>query len=308
MVLLGYIDPSAFMGGRMTLDVEAAREACTRLGRHLEMTAIEVAHGIREIALAEMGKALRARIASGGIDARQFGLMAFGGSGSLFAAPIARDLGIPTVLTPAVASVLSAYGAATADIRYERLEFVGQLLALAGDTPWQVLDRLVGQMDAQLAEHGVAENDRDLVCEVDMRFYRQKADLAIVVDPANRDLDDLKAKFEKAYAAKFGESSMTTGTPAEVSAVRVVGIVRTPHAALSHDAFVTRGHATPTSKRSVWIRPDEQAEVPVYRVDALRTGQVVEGPALIDDVDTTLWVPSKSTASMGDGRTLITSF
>ena len=57
----------------------------------------------------------------------------------------------------------------------------------------------------------------------------------------------------------------------------------------------------------MWIRPDEQAQVPVYRVDALHTGQIVEGPALIDDVDTTLWVPSESTASMGRGRTLITS-
>lgn len=308
MVLLGYIDPAAFMGGRMTLDVEAAREACARLGRHLKMTAIEVAHGIREIALAEMGKALRARIASGGIDVREFGLVAFGGSGSLFAAPIAQDIGISPVFTPSVASVLSAYGAATADMRYERMKFIGQLLDLAGDTPWQTLDRLLDQMNAQLAEHGVPENDRAFVCEIDMRFYRQKADLAIVVDPANRDPEDLLAKFKEAYAAKFGESSMTAGTPVEVSAVRVVGIARTIHASLPHDAEVTEGLAAPSSKRSVWIRPDEQAQIPVYRVDALHTGEVVEGPALIDDVDTTLWVPSESTASMGSGRTLITSF
>ena len=232
MVLLGYIDPSAFMGGRITLDVEAAREACAKLGRQLQMTGIDVAHGIREIALAEMGKALRARIASGGIDVRKFGLVAFGGSGSLFAAPIAQDIGIPTVFTPAVASVLSAYGAATADVRYQRLEFIGQLLALAGDTPWQKLDRLRDQMDAHLAESGVPANDRQFVCEFDMRFYRQKADLAIVVDPANRDPEGLLPRFKKAYAAKFGESSMTTGTPVEVSAVRVVGIARTIHATL----------------------------------------------------------------------------
>ena len=152
------------------------------------------------------------------------------------------------------------------------------------------------------------ESDREFVFEIDMRFYRQKADLTIGVDPANRDPEDLLAKFKEAYSVKFGESSMTTGTPAEVSAVRVVGIARTIHATLTHEAAVAEGPATPSSKRPVWIGRDEQVQIPVYRVDALHTGQIIEGPALVDDVDTTLWVPSESTASMGSGRTLITSF
>ena len=92
MVLLGYIDPASFMGGTMRLDLKAAHEACERLGGPIGLSAMETAYGIREIALAEMGKAMRARISSGGIDVRKFGVVAFGGSGSLFATPMAQEL------------------------------------------------------------------------------------------------------------------------------------------------------------------------------------------------------------------------
>ncbi|HUD92949.1 hydantoinase/oxoprolinase family protein [Sphingobium sp.] len=307
MVLLGYIDPASFMGGRMTLDVEAAREACARLGSSLGMNAIEVAYGIREIALAEMGKALRARIASGGIDIRKFGVVAFGGSGSLFATAIAQDLGAPVVLTPTSASVLSAYGAATADIRRERMQSIDKLLPLNDDSAIGTLQKLLSQVDAELEAQGVSQQDRSFICEADMRFYRQKSELTIAVESSDLNTDRLIVKFREIYTEKYGANSLTANTPIELSTLRVIGIGRTIRASLpSTGPAADTAFIAPTRERPVWVERAKQQMVPVYDTNSIKPGHVIEGPALLDAGDTTIWAPPRTSVTVAAGRTFLT--
>lgn len=308
-VLLGYIDPAAFMGGRMSLDVDAAYAACERLGKELGLSAMETAYGIREIAMAEMSKAIRARIASGGIDVRKVGMVAFGGSGSLFAPPIARELGIASILTSSIASVLSAYGAATADLRRERVLSVNELLPLKDESIRSKLDALASTVDAELAAQGVPKANRQLILEADLRFYRQKSELTVEIEADDLSGDRLSEKFNEAYMARYGKNSLTANTPKELATLRVVGIGRSVRASLPQDGDRAAEGSTPDhSERDVWIDREGPTKVPVFDMEAFRPGHVVSGPALIDAVDSTLWAPPGSTVTMTAGRTLLTSF
>jgi N-methylhydantoinase A len=309
MVLLGYIDPAAFMGGRMKLNVDSAREACARLGSKLGLSAIETAYGIREIALAEMSKAIRARVASGGLDTRRFGVVAFGGSGSLFAPPIAQELGFPAVLTPAIASVLSAYGAATADVRRERMASVDQQLPLPDGRAVSTLEDLLETVGKELADQGVAQANRRFICEADMRFFRQKAELTIAIEKHELNSDTLLRKFRRAYTDRYGANSLARNAPTELSTLRVVGIGRSIRASLPADGPpADRAEIAKSGERMVWVGRERQTPVAVYEMERIRSGHVIPGPALIDTVDTTLWAPSHSTVTLAAGGTLVTRF
>jgi N-methylhydantoinase A len=310
MVLLGYIDPAGFMGGTMALDVDAALAACAALGQRIGLEPMDVAYGIREIALAEMGKAMRARISSGGIDVRKFGVVAFGGSGSLFATPIARELDLQWVLTPAVASVLSAYGAATADIRRERTLAIDALLPGATTAAAVALAELEIRADADLEHQGVQKADRVLVREVDLRFYRQRNSLTLTLDADGLDANSLLSRFQDAYAHQYGSSGLTAKSPVELSNVRVIGIGRTVRAVLPANLEAAPGGEMPTvnGTRRVLARRGAWTDVPVFAAEALRPGHRISGPALIDKVDTSLWAPLGSTVEIAADGSLITRF
>jgi len=310
MILLGYIDPAAFMGGAMKLDVEGARAACARLGERIGLNAIEVAFGIREIALAEMSKAMRARISSGGIDVRKYGVVAFGGSGSLFATSMARELELAWVLTPAIASVLSAYGAATADIRRERSQAIDELLPDATASAAQVLADLKLRADADLEAQAVAPENRQLLCEVDLRFLRQRASLTLSVPDDGLDGADLLRRFQDAYASQYGASSLTAQTPVELSTVRVVGIGRTTRAVLPKDKPPAPADSpiAPIGRRDVYLARDAATTVPVYDANSMRPGHRITGPALIDTIDTTIWAPPGSAVELVPGGSFVTRF
>ncbi|MEZ5734595.1 MAG: hydantoinase/oxoprolinase family protein [Novosphingobium sp.] len=108
LAVLGYIDPDNFLGGAMQLDRDGALQACARLGEGLGLDAIEAAWGVREIAVAEMVKAVRARLSTHALAAPEHCLVSYGGCGALFAAEVARMAGLPRVLIPELASVLSS--------------------------------------------------------------------------------------------------------------------------------------------------------------------------------------------------------
>jgi N-methylhydantoinase A len=310
MILLGYIDPAAFMGGTMKLDVPGARAACQRLGERIGLSAIEVAYGIREIALAEMSKAMRARISTGGIDVRKYGVVAFGGSGSLFATSMAKDIELAWVLTPSIASVLSAYGAATADIRRERAHAVDELLPGATARASVVLQELKRKADADIAAQGVEPHNRTLVCEVDLRFLRQRSSLTLTLTDDQLDSGDLVRRFQEAYAAQYGASSLTAQTPVELSTVRVTGIGRTTRAVLAPDRerVAVGTKLEPIGSRDVYLTRDKTTAIPVYDAGAVRIGHRIQGPALIDTVDTTIWAPAGSSVTLVAGDSFLTTF
>jgi N-methylhydantoinase A len=313
LVVLGYIDPARFLGGDMALDVEAARAACESVGGRVGLSAGETAWGIREIALDGMVKAVRATLNARGLDPAEQALVSFGGCGSLFTPEIARSVRATRVLVPELASVLSAFGAATTDIRRDRVHSLGLTLPVDAG-PLQVLaDKLGAEVLEDLAADGVAEVDRSVVFEVDVRFKRQISELTIALPPGVVDVaavERLIDDFRSEYARRYGRGSLVMGAAIELVNLRAVGTGRTVRASLDAVARAAVPAGTPApsvGSRPVQLGRDDDGSRAVATVDAtaLRPGHVVEGPALVDGPDTTIWIPPDATASVDERSTLV---
>jgi N-methylhydantoinase A len=313
LVVLRYIDPDNFLGGDMALDRVAAVAACAALGARLGLDAEAAAWGIREIALAEMTKAVRSRLATRGLDPRQHPLVSYGGCASLFTADIAKALSAPSVIIPDVASVLSAQGAATSDVRRERVRTVLQPMPCDVVELEKLGDELARQVEADLEADGVGAADRHVSLEADLRFLRQMWELTIPLPWTPIDevvVDGLLTGFREEYAKRYGAGSITMGTPVQLVAVRAVGIGSTIHGELTprldRDGHPAGGIRS-GRKRSVRLGVDEDAsvDVEVYDDVELIVGQSVVGPALIDRSDTTTWVPLGVRASRDSSGSVV---
>jgi N-methylhydantoinase A len=308
---LGYLAPDRFLGGDMTLDAGAGADACARLGRPLSLDADEVAWGIREIALAGMAKAVRGRLAERGLDPRGRALVSYGGCGGLFAADIARAIRAPRVLVPELASVLSAFGAATADVRRERTQSLELPLPADADAIAVVAEKLRSQVDADVAADGVLAADRSVHFEADLRFRRQKWELTVpftggTVDAAG--LEQLVGDFRTEYARRYGEGALMAGAVVELVSVRAIGVGRTvkPDLAPSTARHEANGSAARTGEREVRVdRDGAPIEVGVYAGSALGPGDRITGPGLVDGSDTTVWVPPGAEAHVDPRNNLV---
>jgi N-methylhydantoinase A len=311
LLVLGYIDPDQFLGGAMRLDREAASAALGQLGDRLGLGGIEAAWGVREIATAEMVKAVRARLSVHALSAPEHCLVSYGGCGALFAVDVARMAGLRRVYIPELASVLSAYGAATMDIRRERL--VSLLLRLPGDPELiaHAFTELRARVWGDLAADGVAVEDRLIRFEADMRFLGQRWELAVPIpdDPATDDGGkQMAALFLDHYRQRFGAAASTTSNVPELVSLRGVGVGVVGGAASSPTRQQTpaSGPATVSGSRPVYLeRHQPPSAVKTFQESTIRPGQSLEGPALIDGADTTIWIPCGLSAMMDGERTLI---
>jgi N-methylhydantoinase A len=312
LIVLGYIDPDRFLGGDFHLDARAAADACRRLGEAMGMDEGETAWGIREIALAGMIKATRARVAALGVDPRDHSVVSFGGSGSLFTPDIALALGSRYVLVPELASVLSAFGTATADVRRERVRPVLSTMPVDPTTVEKLMEELAAGVDDDLAADGVAPADRSVLFEADLRFTKQIYELQLALRDGPTDaglIQGLVEDFHDEYARRYGKGSIVLGAPVDFVNLRAVGIGLTVKA----DLAAPQGAVAPATAAPVENRrrvrtgrdPQESVLVDVHDGASLRPGHVITGPALVDGSDTTVWIPGGATGSIDVNGTLV---
>lgn len=304
LVVLGYIDPTSFVGG--TLDRDAAIKVCRDLGTSLGLSAEATAWGIREIALAEMTKATRLHAGASGLDPRTLTLISYGGSGGLFTASIAAEANIPRVVVPPAASVLSAFGAASADVRRQRIKSADVLLdradaaGIAAD-----LERLGSGVAKDVRDDGVPEKDCVVTYDVGVRFFRQTSEVSVQLDSTVFDAEAIRSAFLEQYAARYGVGAIGRDAQLEVTFLRAVATGRLPRATFPVDRTPRAGGvAQPSSYRTVYLDRDGSQQVPCYRTPDLVPGDRVAGPALADDVDTTVFVPRGATLVVGERRSL----
>ncbi len=313
LVVLGYIDPDRFLGGDFKLDAAAARAACAALGEQIGMDLESTAWGIRRLALAGMVKATRGRTGMLGLDLRRQAFLSFGGSGSLFTPDLAIAVAAKKVLVPELASVLSAFGAATTDIRRERIRSMIALFPLDPTTVARVTSELAQSVLDDLAADGVREADRSVYFEADLRFARQISEIAMPLPGGTFDADAetaLLGAFRAEYARRYGHGALALGAPIELATIRAVGIGRTTQAVLSptNVDVVSEGTAAPVARRrSVRLERGDagREDIAVFDGDRLRPGHTLGGPALIDARDTTIWIPAGATATVNGQGTLV---
>lgn len=303
LLLLGYIEGETFLGGSMRLDRDAATTACAALGAQVGLDAMATAWAIRETALADMVSAMRSLVSANGLKAPDLSAIAYGGGGPLFMASVSQAVGIPRMLSPALASVLSAFGGGSADVRLERSCAVGRVLPLEADVIDRNLSELRRLVMQDLDANGIAAEAQEVRFEADVQFLRQSADLTLTTS-LPFDEPRLREAFFESYAALFGKGTIVEGAKIELVSIRAVGIGRTDRVRMPSRVSAAAGIPPAAGARLVWLAPDAPEEVPLYQATALLPGHLLRGPALVDAVDNTLWVPRGGTGSVDAFNTI----
>jgi N-methylhydantoinase A len=299
-VVLGLIDPDAFLAGRMALDPAAAERAVRSVAEPLGLSVEEAAAGIVHVNNQKAALLIRQRTVEQGLDPRDFVLYAFGGAGPVHAFGFAEALGVREVVVPLGdgASTLSAYGIAATDVArtFERQ------CSLYAPFDSQALERVVAELEAEAAaamsESGFEDAAVGFERVAIMRYAEQFLhDLPIALAPGAIDretCEQLAQRFDQEYARLYGEGARSIFQAVEISALRVtasvpLGFTPTP----ADGAAVNGGRRMVTGSRTRQVYwPEERAWVPtaVYDGRRLRAGDTLHGPAVVELPHTTVAV------------------
>ena len=293
-LVLGRLNPDRFLGGRMSLDPELARRAisdhlATPLGLGLE----EAAEGIVRVVNASMIKGIRVVSVARGYDPRDFCLMAFGGAGPLHAAELADELSIPTVLVPIAPGVTSALGLLLAELRHD---YVRTVLRRGDEIPPAEMGAAFAEMESEaldrMRREGVERGDVALVRTADMRYLGQGYELDVVM--ASEEIDDgavaaAYERFHEAHVRTYGYANRHD--PIELVNLRVTATSGTTRPEMPSSP--ANGRPNPSdamdATRRVFFR-DEFVPTAVYDRALLRPGDAIDGPAVVEQLDSTTLV------------------
>ena len=289
-VVLGYIGPDTALGGELTLDVEAAHDALEALAAEARLDdALEAARGVYRVANATMTRTIRAVTVERGHDPRTFALVAFGGAGPMHAAALADALEIDRVVVPRPSGVLSAFGLLAADESYDAVRTVGADLddvrrnAAERDRLEAVYDELVSAVLAETADREAAVVERAADC----RYAGQSFELTVPVgetfEPGTV-ADRFQAAHERAYGYAMDEGI-------EVVTLRATATVEGGDPTVRHDG----GGGPRLGHREVHFPGTSvgtgSRETTVYDRDRLEAGATVQGPAILEQAESTTVVP-----------------
>ncbi len=276
-LLLGFISPEYFLGGRMTLDRERAENALQRLADRLGTNAVRAARAVIRIVNSNMERAIRVISVERGFDPREFTLVSFGGAGGLHACHLAEALDIPRVLIPRNPGVLSAWGALAADVvkDYSRTVML-PLRAAAEKKLSNAFSQLERQAQTDLQREGFQKGKGMLFRSLDIRYAGQSYELTV---PFNGRLDSAAKGFHRAHARRYGHSAPAELVEIVTARVRAVG--RSEKPALGPVAGGRKDGRKAIIKK--------HGSLVLYGRDQLLAGNVLTGPALIiEDFATTL--------------------
>jgi N-methylhydantoinase A len=287
-VVLGYLDPENFLGGRGRLGAAAAHRAIAALAARVDTTPVAAAAGVHRVVNTNMAEGIRLVSARRGADQRRFALLAFGGAAGLHVTEVARMLEITRVVLPRVAAVLSAWGMLATDLRYELVRTrVGE--ARRGGAA--ALSRLFAEMEAEgrrrlrASFRGPVEIHR----AVDMRYGEQIFEIPVSLDGLDLDapaaMDRIVERFHQRHETLYTYSAPDQDVVLLNARLAVVGALPTLPAEPRLDP---RGRVAPDRHRRVYL--GRWVDVPVHDLDLLGPDLEVKGPAIFESPTTTVVV------------------
>lgn len=298
---VGILDPGTFLGGDMPLRRDLAVAALAEVAGPLQRTPVEAAEAIVRVATSNMYAELLPLMARKGIDPQEFALVAYGGAGPTHAFLLAREVGIPTVVVPPAPGTLCALGCLIADVQGDMIRTVHASTHELDDAR---IAAAYGEMAAEartwLSEQGVAVTATEYRLGADARYHGQSFETpvelgdALTPDDLAPDRLDHAAplallidRFHASYEAIYGYAD--GAATVEIINLRLTIVGRTPKPTLPH---VDRAQGEPpvASRRTVHLDGAEHAAV--YRREELGAGHVFDGPAIVEQYDTTSYVPT----------------
>jgi N-methylhydantoinase A len=291
-VVLGYL-PENLLGGAFRLDREGAKRAVQTIADALRIDLMAAARGIIDIVNENMFGALRMISVQQGYDPRHFALMGFGGAGPLHVNAVARLMGSWPAISPVSPGVLCALGDATTRMRTESARSFSRLATeTRAEDLIAILDEMAAQTRAELLSDGVPESEITSEFEVDLRYAGQafEVPLTITAEVLRRDgIAGIVRRFDEEHNRLF---TFNMDTPHEIVNLRAVALGQ----ALDLPAAeLPRGDGNPAAAKmrdhSLWMDGREQAAV-IYDRARLRAGDVIPGPAIVIEMDSTTLIES----------------
>ena len=309
-LLLGYLDADFFLGGRMRLDVEAARRAIeTRVAQPMGLSVTEAAWGIHRVVNENMAAAARVHGIERGKDLRGYPLFAFGGAGPVHAWQVGRILRVPRVLVPYGAGALSAYGLLAAPLAFDFVRTAPQRLTAAD---WELINRLFQEMETEgrriLRGAGVPDAEVTVRRSAEMRYFGQGHEVDVEVPPGlltEASLAPITSSFETAYRLLYSRTPM--GVPLEALNWRAVISGPSPDLTITSGLETGAGtEPTPKKHRAAYFQEaGGYVETPVYDRYRLDPGARLAGPAIVEERESTTVIGPGALISVDAHRNLV---
>ena len=308
-LVLGYLSPDYFLGGKMRLNVDKAKQAIEeKVARPLKVDLLRAAWGIHQVVNENMANAARIHLVEKGRDPRDYNLIAFGGAGPVHAYRVTERLKLKTLVCPLAAGVTSAFGMLTAPLAFD---FVQSYVTSLSDVNFEVLDHLYADMEQRgrtlLTAAGVT-GDMTLTRSADMRYLHQGFEIRVPLPAGRLTMDDLSA-LRSAFADEYERlyKRLNPGVEIEVVNWRLVASGPPPHIVLPAAAPTGRSlSAARKGERPVYM-PEHNGYVPcrVYDRYGLPVGESFQGPAVVEERECTVVIGPGATASVDAEQNLV---
>ncbi len=311
-LVLGYLNPDGLVGGRLPLDYHKAHEAVkTRLADPLGLSVERAAYGMFTIVNANMVNGIRRVTVERGYDPRDFVLVGAGGATAAHITALAADMGIDTIVLPKLASGLCAFGQIISDVKYNYMATAP--LRLDNAAAYARIDELFNEIEAQgvrhLATDGFKKGQTAIKRSLDMRYVGQVHECTVDIGTFKVDgksIEKIKEAFHKRHEQLYTYSERHSTVEVVNIESTVYGLVEKPrrmHIAKGKSAE----SAVKTHRDAVFSADGKRVKTPIYDGALLGAGSKVEGPAIIEEVTTTIVIEPGWTAVLDEsGSYLIT--
>ncbi len=296
-LILGYLDPDYFAGGRIKLNKSKAEKAIIeKIAKPLKYDLFEAASGMYNVINVNMASAVREVAVKEGVDPRDLPLIIAGGAGPNHACMIAKELEIPVIIVPRESSILCAAGMLMSDLKHDFVQSYITRLDLADKDKFiNYFKQMKHEGEKLLKSEGISENRMQFIYQLDLRYVRQYHEVTIEVseeDIFNANWDNIAKKFHPAHNNLFGYSLEDEGTPIEIINLRLIAIGKTEKPKFLKMEYKGENPEKAFKRTRKVFLPSEKEfkEVNVFDAMKLEFGNKIEGPAILEQDNTTTFV------------------
>jgi len=313
-LILGYLDPNFFAGGKYKLNKEkAVQKTGEILGKQLGLTAEEAAAGMYRVINMNMAQGVRQVSVERGYDPREFLMICAGGAGSIHAGEICRELEIPMFVVPSVAPIFCAAGMLLGDLKHDYVRsYMTRFSTMDKKHFLELYKNMKEEAIITLVAEGITENKIQYIPSLDLRYVGQYHEVPLEIsmdDIVGFNQNSIKEAFHNEHNRQFGYELREEGTELEVINVRLraVGITEKPHSLTGNieEGADTLEEALKGRRQAYIPERDKMMEVPVYDGDILKSNFKIEGPAIIEQINTTVFLGETYNCETGIGGAFI---
>ncbi len=289
--VLGYLHPQSFAGGDMAIDLAAAEAALRPVAARAELGLVELAWGVHDLVNENMANAARVHIAEHGKDPRRYTLVATGGAGPLHAYHLAKKLGLARMLVPRAAGVASALGLLIAPARVDRVASIARDIDRLA---WPELEAIFARLEQEAQAVLAATLPRGVVADLarlaDMRYVGQASELVVPL-PCGPYRACSRAAFLQAFEASYRAAFTRTPPTRRIEIINVRVCASAPIGSAAPPPPTSGAPGALKGARAVYLPERRDFRLtPVYDRNGLMPGQILDGPAIVEERSSTLWV------------------